>query len=154
MSDSRLMPLARTAVSSWSALNRPKTSSVAVSIPMGSAKTQAKGTSRAAASATTPKVTWPIDQQGEDLLQRVAQQQHKGEDHHGNEQRRQDLAHQVCVQCLHQGLIVGSLAQCAIEKVGAAAGGERVGRARKVPITHLRRCRRGGARRGGRAGRG
>ena len=37
MSDSRLTPLARAAVSSWSALKRPKTSNVAVSSPMGSA---------------------------------------------------------------------------------------------------------------------
>ena len=35
ISDSRLMPLARTAVSSWSALNRPNTSSVAVNMPIG-----------------------------------------------------------------------------------------------------------------------
>ena len=31
----RLIPLARTAVNSWSALKRPKTRSVAVSIPIG-----------------------------------------------------------------------------------------------------------------------
>jgi hypothetical protein len=36
-SDRRLTPLARAAVSSWSALKRPKTSSVAVSRPIGSA---------------------------------------------------------------------------------------------------------------------
>jgi len=37
MSDNRLMPLARAAVSSWSALNRPNTSNVAVRKPMGNA---------------------------------------------------------------------------------------------------------------------
>ena len=39
LSASKLMPLARTAVGSWSALNRPNASSVAVNIPIGSAKT-------------------------------------------------------------------------------------------------------------------
>ena len=64
MSDSRLMPLARTAVSSWSALNRPKTSSVAVNMPIGSANTQANGISRPAASATTASVTCRFTSKG------------------------------------------------------------------------------------------
>ena len=64
MSDSRLMPLARTAVSSWSALNRPKISSVAVNMPIGSANTQTNGTSRPAASATTPSVTCRLTSSG------------------------------------------------------------------------------------------
>ena len=37
MSESKLTPPARAAVSSWSALNRPNTSSVAVMKPIGSA---------------------------------------------------------------------------------------------------------------------
>ncbi len=46
----RLIPLDRTAVSSWSALNRPNTSSAAVSIPIGSANTSTKGISSPNAS--------------------------------------------------------------------------------------------------------
>src|ERR1035437_7105384 len=62
--DSRLTPLARTAVSSPSALKRPKTSSVAVNMPIGSANTHAKGINKAAASATTPKVSWRFTSSG------------------------------------------------------------------------------------------
>src|ERR1051326_1762500 len=57
--ESRLMPLARTAVSSWSALNRPKIKSVAVNIPIGSANTQTKGINSRTASANTVKRTCP-----------------------------------------------------------------------------------------------
>ena len=54
IAENKLMPLARIAVSSWSALKRPKISSVAVNIPIGSAKTHTNGTDKPTASATTP----------------------------------------------------------------------------------------------------
>lgn len=54
MSDTRLMPLARAAVSSWSALNRPNTSSVEVSMAIGSANTQMNGINSPMDFATTP----------------------------------------------------------------------------------------------------
>ena len=56
INETRLMPLERTAVSSWSALKRPNTSSAAVNMPIGSAKTSTHGNSRANASATPPRV--------------------------------------------------------------------------------------------------
>ena len=60
MRATRLTPLERTAVNSWSALKRPKTSSVAVSMPMGSAKASTQGTSSAKACNTRPKVAWRL----------------------------------------------------------------------------------------------
>ena len=52
----------------------------------------------------------PIHQQRENLLQRVAEQQHEGEHHHGDQQRRQNLAGQICVQRSHGWPIVRALA--------------------------------------------
>ena len=49
---SRLMPLERAAVNSWSALNRPNTSNAAVNIPIGSANTSTNGINSKNASAT------------------------------------------------------------------------------------------------------
>src|ERR1035437_9353532 len=62
--DSRLIPLARTAVSSWSALNRPKTSRVAVNMPIGRANTHANGINNPAAWATTPSDNWRLTNSG------------------------------------------------------------------------------------------
>src|SRR5258706_10228241 len=59
-SESRLMPLARTAVSSWSALNRAKINSVAVNIPIGNAKTHTNGISNPIAWATIAKLAWRL----------------------------------------------------------------------------------------------
>ena len=64
MRESRLMPLARAAVSSWSALKRPKTSSVAVSSPIGSAKIQTNGINRPMASSTLSRRAWPLTSMG------------------------------------------------------------------------------------------
>ena len=58
MSEIRLMPLARAAVSSWSALNLPKTSNVAVSMPMGRANAITNGMSKPMARTMTPSVAW------------------------------------------------------------------------------------------------
>ena len=49
MADAKLMPPARMAVNSWSALNRPNVSSDAVSIPIGSAKDRTNGINSAKA---------------------------------------------------------------------------------------------------------
>ena len=95
MSESRLMPLARTAVSSWSALKRPNTSSIAVSNPIGSAKTQTNGTSRPMASSHGAERGVAADQQREDFLEHVADEQHEGEHRHRHEQRGQHLAGQI-----------------------------------------------------------
>ena len=62
--DSKLMPLARTAVNSWSALNLPNISSVAVNIPIGNANTHTNGTNNPTASANTPNFTWPLIKNG------------------------------------------------------------------------------------------
>ena len=57
---SRLTPPARAAVSSWSALNRPKTSSMAVSNPIGSEKEITNGTKRPNALVTPQSEAWPF----------------------------------------------------------------------------------------------
>ncbi len=58
MSETKLMPLARTAVSSLSALKRPKVSNVAVSIPIGSAKTRTYGINKRMAWMTLSNDAW------------------------------------------------------------------------------------------------
>ena len=98
MSENRLMPLARAAVSSWSALNRPKTSSVAVSRPMGSAEDPDERDQQADGFEHRAQARLAADEQREDFLEHVAEQQHKREHRHGEQQRGEHLGGQIFVQ--------------------------------------------------------
>ena len=92
----KLMPLARAAVNSWSALKRPKTSSAAVSMPMGSEKASTYGISKQDAVARPRRGSaWRLISRLQDLLDDVAQQENQREDKHRHTQRRQHLARQV-----------------------------------------------------------
>jgi hypothetical protein len=62
--DNRLTPLARAAVNSWSALNRPNTSTVEVNMAIGNAKANMKGINNPKAFITIRNVAWPFTSSG------------------------------------------------------------------------------------------